>query len=252
MGRNRKSQQPAEVPAICARFDWILKREFGNSITTMARALGVSHTTLSRTLNKGQMPSGEMLVALARLHRVNLEWLLSDGSHEQLERAQSFQFVPIVSALLPGPLERHPALVTPLGMPISSPYRLESPYLFRVSDDSAIARSGEKIAPGDYLLIETGETWTSRESAYIHRLVILCDASGMPHIGRVDRDEDFFSEDRQFQVETFGVFEQAQLKPDCRRKDARINSRKTKSRNTSVEIFFGDDVVGVVVQLIRM
>ena len=252
MGRNRKSQQPAEVPAICARFDWILKREFGNSITTMARALEVPHASLSRVLNKGQMPSGEMLVALARLQRVNLEWLLSDGSREQFERAQGFRFVPIASALLPGPLGHHLALVTSMGWPISSPYRLESPYLFRVNADSALVRSAEKIAPGDHLLIETGEAWTRQDTAYIGRLVVLSDSQATPLLGRVDRDEDYFAESRQFQVDTFGAFESATLQPDCLRKAPRTHPGKRKTGSPSKGSFFADDVVGVVVQLIRM
>lgn len=253
MGRSRKSQQPTEVPAICARFDWILKREFGNSITLMARALEIPHASLSRVLNKGQMPSGEMLVALARLNRVNLDWLLSDGSQEQFQREQGFRFVPIVSALLPGPPERHLALVTSMGWPISSPYRLESPYLFRVPEDcSTLTRPAEKIAAGDHLLIETGKAWTQQEAAYCGRLVVLCDSKAPPLLGRVDRDEDYFAESRQFQVDTFGAFESAALQPDLSRKAARTNPGKAKSGSPSSGSFYAEDVVGVIVQLIRM
>lgn len=253
MGRRRDTESPEEAPAICQRFDWLLRNEFGNSITQMAAALGVSHTALSRVINKGQMPSGQMLEGVAKLNRVNLHWLLAGGEEKSPHPDGGSRFVSVSDRLLLAAPRSAPDLLDPMVLPTSSPFLLGDPYWFRVPTDSPLlTRPKERVAPGDYLLVETGRAWTSRSSAHARRLLVL--RGPTPSAGVLARvgDEDILGhvEDAgvRFALDTFGVVEQAVLFTELKRDDAGRRGTKGAEVAADERTFFADDVVGIVLE----
>ncbi len=249
MGRRRSTEQPEDVPPICLRFASLLKDEFGNSITQMAKAMEVSHTAVSRVVNQGQMPSGQMLAGLAKLGQVNLHWLLTGGEQSQANH-DGVNFLPVSDHLLPGPPKDSPEKFDPLGLPTSSPFLLDAAYWYRVAEGSLLAASKfESVATGDYLLIECGPAWTTRFAAYSNRLVVLRHperAEGL--LARIG-EEDYFDADRDlhFELNMFGEFKAA-LFFNAKRPD--VGPRKTKAKEPVPERqeFFAEDVVGVVLE----
>jgi len=249
VGRRRASEQPEDVSPICLRFASLLKDEFGNSITQMAKAMEVSHTAVSRVLNQGQMPSGQMLAGLAKLGQVNLHWLLTGGEQDAANR-DGVIFLPVSDHLLAGPPKDSPEKFDPLGLPTSSPFLLDAPYWFRVPENSLLAAiKFENVAAGDYLLIESGPAWTTRYVAYAHRLLVLRHperAEGF--LARIG-EENFFDADRDphFELNTFGELKTA-LFFNAKRPD--VGPRKTKAKEPVPERqeFFAEDVVGVVLE----
>ena len=175
MGRRRSSEPEPQSPAICQRMEWLLVNEFKGSITLMSSALKVSHTALSRVINKGQMPSGQMLEGLARLGRINLQWLLVGDEGADWPRIdRSYNSAPISRHLLRDAPSRVPEQLTALSLPVATPYLLCDPYWFQVpSKTQLVTAKSSKIVAHDFLLIEAGPAWTSRSEAWIGRMVVL-------------------------------------------------------------------------------
>ena len=65
-----------------------------------------------------------------------------------------------------------------------------------------------------------------------------------PILARIDKD-DYFGEARHT-LDAFGAFTGASLLPGSKRPDAK------PSRKEEAEIFYGDDVAGVVLQIARL
>lgn len=244
MGRRRTTEPPENPPAICRQFEWVLTHLFGGSITLMAHALGVSHPALSRVINKAQMPSGQMLAGLARLRLVNLYWVLAGGDEGAARAVEArTEFVPVAEQLLPGPPRNFPERVGPMGLPTSSPFLLEAAYWVRVRADSPVAnRKDAPAGAGDYLLVETGESWTTRKEAHNERMLVL---------RHPDRDEGFlariaddYSPDEEHNLDTFNLLPAATLLTDTKRSDAKRPTGKSDVGQT----FYRDDVVGVVLE----
>lgn len=248
MGRRRRNAPAKDAPGICQRFDALLRNEFGNSITQMAATLGVSHTALSRVINKGQMPSGQMLEGLARLGRVNLHWLLAGGEEDGTYRGGTANLVPVSKQLLPGPPRATPELLDPVTLPTSSPFLLDAPYWFRVSADSPlVARAEERVAAGDYLLIEAGPSWTGRLTACVGRVVVLRRPENRDvFLARIG-DEDLFADKTRYELDTYGLFPAALLSTESRASGVEPASRKAPQRDAT-PTFYADDVVGVVLE----
>jgi hypothetical protein len=254
------------MPPLCRRFEWVLQNLFGNSITLMAAALGVPHASLSRVINHGQLPSAEMILGLARVGRVNLDWLLGGDDAPPTSARSAGTFLPVSDRLLPGPPSASPELLPPLGLPTASPFNIRDAYWHRVPAGSPIVArdvGGEKgdkgrkddgwqVRPGDLLLIEAGPAWTARASAFAGRLVVLRHP-GRPDgfFARVAADEEFL-DDGEFssphhKLDSFGLYPEADLFVE--------SARPTPGPRESVEgrpdrrpSFYMDDVVGVVLE----
>ena len=247
MGRRRKSSPATDIPAVCQRFDRLLRGEFGNSVTLMAATLGVSHTALSRVINKGQMPSGQMLVGLAKLGRVNLHWLLAGGD-EGMRGGNVADHVPVCDRLLPGAPWATPELLDPVGLPTSSPFLLDAAYWFRVPAHSPlVARPEERVAVGDYLLIETGPAWVTRPEAYVGRIVVLSHATNQSRLLARVGDKDLFAEATCHELDTFGSPADARLFTESQRPGAKPASPAGR-RSGEGHDFYLDDIVGVVLE----
>lgn len=263
MGRRRISQPPQDTPLLCRRFEWVLQNLFGNSITLMASTLGVPHASLSRVINHGQLPSAEMILGLARVGRVNLDWLLGDGS-SPVPATPAGVFLPVCDRLLPGPPSASPESLPPLGLPTASPYLLRDAYWFRVPAGSPVVARGDggerqdkadkndgwRVRPGDLLLIEAGPAWVARVAAFAGRLVVLRHperAEGL--FARVAEDEEFFGESvgRHHKLDTFGLYPDADLFVDANR-SAGDGTESPRNRPAASRPFFLDDVVGVVLE----
>jgi hypothetical protein len=242
MGRRRTTEPPEESPAICRQFEWVLSHLFGGSITHMAAALDVSHPALSRVINKGQMPSGQMLAGLARLRLVNLHWVLAGGDEKSARPAEpATEFVPVAEQLLPGSPSNFPEKLGPLGLPTSSPFLLEAAYWFRVRRDNfVVGRTNAPAAVDDYLLVETGPAWTTRTEAHEERLLVLRHPDRQE--GLLAQFVEDYSVDEERELDTFGLLATASILTSTNRSDAK------KQRGPVGQTFYRDDVVGVVLE----
>lgn len=249
MGRRRLSEPPDDTPQLCRRFDWLLRNEFGNSITLMASALGASHAALSRVLNHGQLPGAQMIEALARTGRVDLGWLFGTDEQPPTPRAAlASGFVPVSDVLLDGPPGARPEALGPLGLPTASPYAVGEGYWFRVPADSPlVAREAEKVAAGDYLLIAAGAAWTARPDGYAGRLVVLRHPKKQEGLLARVVDTDFFAEPATYDLDTFDGITGAQLTTGARPSSAEPVPKSARARGAN-RLFYPDDVVGVVLE----
>jgi transcriptional regulator with XRE-family HTH domain len=64
------------------KFETILKENF-KSKTACAKALGVSHTAISSTINGTSIPSVSLIAKFAKITGVSLDWLLLDDSNNE-------------------------------------------------------------------------------------------------------------------------------------------------------------------------
>lgn len=254
MGRRRSSEPEPQTPAICQRMEWLLANVFENSITVMAKAMKVSHTALSRVLNKGQMPTGKMLVGLAKLGRINLEWLLVDNQRVAWSDVRtSPTSAPISRQLLVEQPSRVPEKLILKRLPVASPFLLHDPYWYQVPSESELdSINGSKIFADDFLLIETAPAWTSRSEAWVGRMVVLRNVSEQDGIfakvkslPRKDRDDNILGYpveiigDRRANFRLPGIYT---MVPTTEEKSPRpLSFRYTVS-----------DVVGVVLEVRRL
>jgi hypothetical protein len=241
----------------------VLQNLFGNSITLMAAALGVPHASLSRVINHGQLPSAEMILGLARIGRVNLDWLLGGDDAPPTSTCSAGTFLPVSDRLLPGPPSGSPELLPPLGLPTASPFQLHDAYWHHVLAGSPIATwddgkkedrgskdDGLEVRAGDLLLIEAGPAWTARASAFAGRLVVLRHPEQPAGLfARVAEDEEFFSEvsSRHHKLNTFGIYPEADLFVESTRPPDELRE-PVESGPDGSPAFYLSDVVGVVLE----
>lgn len=251
MGRKRQDREPsADLPPICQRVDWLLKHNWNNNITGMARDLGVSQTAVARVLG-GQLPSGKMLEGFA-VQGVNLRWLLTGQGQESvgLGSAAGGVFWPLVSHLLPGKPADCPELLTHLTLPAATPFVLEAAYWLQVNGEMPIASAPALgVRPGDYLLIETADRWTRRPEAYLGRIVAL----RLPEqrgviLAKCDPHDAYYERIPQHELDTFGVRPESRLFPGITRADAGDHPPGSKTKRKELTQFYASDIVGVVLQ----
>ena len=72
---NRKQRRKAS-DAVIARIATLLNEEWGGSQTKMAKAIGVSQSTLSNVLSGRRAPGRELLTAIARQAKGKADWLI--------------------------------------------------------------------------------------------------------------------------------------------------------------------------------
>jgi hypothetical protein len=253
MGRRRKDKElPKDVPSLVHRIAWLLKQCFNNNIAWMAKALGSSHAALSRVL-AGQMPSGRLLEALARRADVNAQWLLTGEAQGEHGRP-GVGLCPIADTLLPGQPANYPERLSPVTLPMASPFRAEAAYWYRVRPDDAVTLDRHaSVAAGDFLLVEASERWTRRPEAFAGRMVALRRPEGGDVVlAKVAVHEDTFErEEPQHEIRMFGPAEEAVLVLRTRA-EARAKPVRRLIEKPGLVFFFGDDVVGVVLQVSRL
>ncbi len=253
MGR-RRSNRPVQddASALTHRMNWLLTHHWGNRIASMAKDLGVSPTAISRVL-AGQMPSGVMLEALARRADINMRWLLGGGSLDEPRHGPGV-LCPVAKSLLPGALDAHPEKLTPVTLPVASPFWLAGAYWYRVRLDDPIARDKtSRVDGGDYLLVETSPHWTQRIDAFRGRIVVLwLRQQGKAILAKVAAEPDYFESESEYEIVTFGMFEEARLLPQVTSGSARPKRPRGETGEKDTRRFFQDDIVGVCLMLSRM
>jgi hypothetical protein len=158
---------------------------------------------------------------------------------------------PLATALLPGDPMSTPELLTGMTLPAASPHLLEAAYWVRLTEKDSVTRNErEKIAEGDYLLVETAERWTRRPEAYLGRLLVLrAPGRQAPLLARVSLNPEPFEDDTLHELNTFGIVNDACLVPRVTRQEARPSPGRTA---TWANRFYADDVAGVVLQIARL
>jgi hypothetical protein len=128
----------------------------------MARSLGVSHTTIWRTVEGKRPPGRELLAALSSHPKINPTWLLNGVGEPLLAEREDAPGggwpVPIAREPLPGSPSDHPTFLTQQSFPVAGAYYRPTRYFLEVAANELVVRvAQERVAPGDLILMETHE-----------------------------------------------------------------------------------------------
>ncbi|WZO96111.1 hypothetical protein EP7_003093 [Isosphaeraceae bacterium EP7] len=112
----------------------------------------------------------------------------------------------MAASILPGHPLRHQSLLTGARLPVATFYRAESRYLLALQPSDPVVRAeGERVAPGDHLLMETDrELWVNNRMVLVGKLVALrlVGVSGIDFVlARADMDP----MTRELAFDCFGV-----------------------------------------------
>jgi transcriptional regulator with XRE-family HTH domain len=253
MVRRREPRElPDDVPPLVPRINWLLREVFGDNIAWTAKVLGVSHAALSRVL-AGQMPSGKMLEALAKLAAVNPWWLLTGGPQPGHGEGVGGLLCPLAETLLPGQPRAFPERLSPVTLPVASPFLVEEAYWYRVRPDDPITKDdSSRVAAGDYLLIEGSERWTRRPAAFAGRVVALRMPEGRGVVlGKVVLNEEELEVEAQHDVKFFGLSKKEGTLILGPRPASGKPARRLIEKPGLVS-FYLDDLVGVCLQVSRI
>ena len=138
-------KRPLDAAApLTRRIEQLLRLEWADNKSAMARVLGVSQPVISRVTSGRQEPPASLLLALAKRPRMNLRWLFLGEGEPLTQRdlgAGGGRFCSVARRLLPGAPAtsrtcwrapagrwRRPTTQTP---PTGSPCRPTAPWLRR-------------------------------------------------------------------------------------------------------------------------
>lgn len=141
------------------RVVWLLATLWGGNRSEMARAIGCSHTVLTKIAAGLQSPGTRLLSAIAQHPKINPAWLLSgDGEPLLQERADTPTEgwpLPISRQLLPGAPDEFRSMLSGETFPIAGAFFRETRYWFQVQRGEPVLRdSSLKLDVGDLLLLD--------------------------------------------------------------------------------------------------
>ena len=125
----------------------------------MARAIGCSHTVITKIAAGLQSPGTRLLSAIAQHPKINPAWLLSgDGEPLLQERPDTPTEgwpLPIARQLLPGAPDEYRSMLSGETFPIAGAFYRETRYWFQVQPgEPALRDSSLKLDIGDLLLLD--------------------------------------------------------------------------------------------------
>jgi hypothetical protein len=126
----------------------------------MARYIGVSHTSINRVVSGERRPGRSLLRAICEHPKVNATWLLTGQGEpllaEREETGTAGWVLPIARKPLLGPPGQNRRLLTGDTFAIPVSFYRDSRYWLEVQPgDPALRDAGERVKPGDLLLMET-------------------------------------------------------------------------------------------------
>lgn len=167
---------PESTPS--QRVRWLLDRVWEGNRSEMARAVGCSHSVLTKIAAEQQDPGRRLLTAIASHPKVNPGWLLS-GQGEPLlaERPDAPPEgwpIPIAKQVLPGPPDLHRDLLSGEHFPVAGGFYRPTRYWLEIQRGDLVAKSDEvRIDAGDLLLMETDENWRRQIPMVDERLCVV-------------------------------------------------------------------------------
>ena len=176
-------KRPLDAAApLTRRIEQLLRLEWAENKSAMARALGVSQPVISRVTSGRQEPPASMLLALAKQPRMNLRWLFLGEGEPLTQRdlgAGGGRFCPVARRLLPGAPGDFPHLLEGASRPVADAFYSDTAYWFAVPPDCPLAaEEEEKVKAGDFLLMETSPEWTRRVERMYFRVIALRQGGG--------------------------------------------------------------------------
>jgi transcriptional regulator with XRE-family HTH domain len=166
---------------IKARLKELCRKDHGDNLADLARALGLRQPTLWKMVSGNQQPSTALLMALAR-KGVNLHWLLEGRGPQRLEGADALlrggvAIVPRVP-VAPKLLDRGPSGDggQRLGREAGPLEGIFSPtqYWIQVTEADPVTRHTDaQLVPGEWLLLECDPKRFPRESHLEGKFVVV-------------------------------------------------------------------------------
>lgn len=175
-----KARQDGEASAESAakRVRHLLLVLWSGNRSAMARDIGMSHTAINRVVS-GQRPPGRSLLSAICCHpKVNPSWLLTGEGEpllaEREETGTGGWVLPIARKAFLGPPEENRRLLTGDTFPIPVSFYRDSRYWLEVqAGDAALRDAGERLKPGDLLLMETDASFWRDLHAVHDRLAVI-------------------------------------------------------------------------------
>ena len=153
---------PESTPS--QRVAWLLDVMWGGNRSEMARAVGCSHSVLTKIAAGQQAPGRRLLAAVASHPKVNPAWLLAGEGEPLLAERQDTPAegwpIPIAKQPLPGPPDQYRSLLAGENFPVAGAFYRSSRYWLEVQRSEPIVRSSlQRVEDGDLLLMETDKSW---------------------------------------------------------------------------------------------
>ena len=170
---------PLDPETSGGRIAILLRDVWGGNQRKMAEDGGVSQPAISKVVRGDQPPGRRLLELVAADPKVNPDWVLRGvGGPTPAPAPESTGgdwMVPVAGCILPGHPRRHAALLTGARLPVATFYRSESRYLLAVqSGDPVVPAEGERVDPGDHLLMEADrDAWLGNRMVLVGKLVAL-------------------------------------------------------------------------------
>ena len=191
------------------RITWLLNTVWGGNRSEMARAVGVTHSVLTKVASGQQGPGRRLMAAIASHPKINPGWLLS-GEGEPLVadsregRAEGWA-VPIAVEPLPGPLDQHRDQLSAEFFPTAGAFYRATRYWLRVSaGEPALNDKTSGVHEGDLLLIETDPAaWKLPESVDGKLCLVRLPASKRVELAKAEWTQNSEDEPEALTVDTF-------------------------------------------------
>ena len=146
------------------RVIWLLEQVWNGNRSEMGRAIGCSHSVLTKIAAGQQAPGRHLLTAIAAHPKVNPTWLMSgEGEPLLAERSDSPAEgwpLPIARQIIVGPPAQYRTLLSGEHFPVTGAFYQPSRYWLEIQPSDPITRSRHNLAKdGDLLLMETDPVW---------------------------------------------------------------------------------------------
>jgi hypothetical protein len=202
----------AGARAIKKRLQELARERWEGKLAGMARALHLPQPAVWKMVQGDQPVNAQLLMALARHAKVNLNWLVSGRGPRYLEGAAAVlggaavarPRLPVARKPLPGPPGEHAGLLAdPPVDPLEGVFR-PTQYWLRIGESDAVVRhQEEQLRPGDWLLLETDRACFLPERAMLGELVVVACPDPAPREARLARVEE--SSEAGLAVDTFDL-----------------------------------------------
>jgi len=173
--KSEPSRQPASAQTAADRVTWLLNQIWNGNKSEMARAIGVTHSVITKVAAGQQQAGRRLMAAIASHPKVNPAWLMTGQGEPLLASSQESPSdgwpVPIFGQLILGPPDQNRDLSSGESFPLPGSLYRQSRYWLRVAPgDSIVKHPTARIRPYDLLLIETDPRWWQSVETFDERI----------------------------------------------------------------------------------